>query len=99
MSSLKTLQGLVNDTERQNLIALQGRVANLKTTFGALAAEQDNLGLTEFEGIQGSLRDNGNGVEQIVNFDLAGLSEADNRKILIPLMLMRRLRSESTDRT
>src|SRR5947209_12450870 len=94
MSSLKTLQGLVNDTERQNLIALQGRVANLKTTFGALAAEQDNLGLTEFEGIQGSLRDNGNSIEQVVNFDLTGLSEADNRKILIPLMLMRRYEVE-----
>src|SRR5256885_3874076 len=94
MDGLKILQGLVGETEPQNLTGLQGRVANLKTTFATLAAEQDNLGLTEFEGIQGSLRDNGNGIEQVVNFDLAGLSEADNRKILIPLMLMRRYEVE-----
>ena len=94
IDSLKTLQQLVGEAERQNLTALQDRVANLKNTFAALVAEQDNLGLTEFEGIQGSLRDNGNGIEQVVNFDLAGLSEADNRKILVPLMLMRRYEVE-----
>jgi len=94
MDSLSTVHDLVSETERQNLIALQGRVANLKSTFAALTAEQDSLGLTEFEGIQGSLRDNGNGMEQIVNFDLAGLSDTDNRKILVPLMLMRRYEVE-----
>src|SRR5256714_2270918 len=94
MNSLKNLEDLGAEAERQNLIALRGRVAKLKSTFAALTAEQDNLGLTEFEGIQGSLRDNGNGIEQVVNFDLAGLSEGDNRKILIPLMLMRRYEVE-----
>src|SRR5947209_8875305 len=52
IDSLKTLQELVGEAEGQNLLALNGRVANLKATFAALAAEQDNLGLTEFEGIQ-----------------------------------------------
>ena len=94
IDSLKTLQQLVGEAERQNMTALQDRVANLKNTFAALVTEQDNLGLTEFEGIQGSLRDNGNGIEQVVNFDLAGLSESDNRKILVPLMLMRRYEVE-----
>jgi methyl-accepting chemotaxis protein len=94
IDNLKTLQDLVGESERQNLIALQSRVGNLKGTFAGLAAEQDNLGLTEFEGIQGSLRDNGNGIEQAVNVDLAGLSESDNRKILTPLMLMRRYEVE-----
>ena len=94
MDSLKTIQELVSEAERQNLAGLQGRVANLKTTFAALTAEQDNLGLTEFEGVQGSLRDNGTGVEQVVNFDLAGLSDSDHRKIMIPLMLMRRYEVE-----
>jgi methyl-accepting chemotaxis protein len=94
MDSLKTIQELANDSDRQTLTALGGRVANLKTTFTALTADQDELGLTEFEGIQGSLRDNGNGVEQVVNFDLAGLSDSDHRKIMIPLMLMRRYEVE-----
>jgi methyl-accepting chemotaxis protein len=92
--SLKAIQSLADEAERSNLIALEDRVANLKTTFGALNAEQDNLGLTEFEGIQGSLRDNGNAIEQMVNFDLAGLSDSDHRKIMIPMMLMRRYEVE-----
>ena len=94
IDSLGTIEELAGAAERQNLAALKSRVANLKTTFAALTAEQDNLGLTEFEGIQGSLRDNGNGMEQAVSFDLAGLSDADRQKLLIPLMLMRRYEVE-----
>ena len=94
MESLNTLQELAGATDKQTLAALQGRVANLKTTFAALTAEQEELGLTEFEGIQGSLRDGGNLMERIVNEDMSWLSEADQRKILIPLMLMRRYEVE-----
>src|ERR1041384_6542240 len=50
MSNLKTIRELVTDTERQNLALLEARVANLKTNFAALVADQDELGLTEFEG-------------------------------------------------
>jgi methyl-accepting chemotaxis protein len=94
MDSLKTIQELTGAAERQNLGGLQARVANLKATFAALTAEQDNLGLTEFEGVQGSLRDGGNTMERIVNEDMSWLSDADQRKILIPLMLMRRYEVE-----
>src|ERR1043165_4414654 len=94
VDSLKARQDLVPATERENLGALQNRVGNLKGTCAALAAEQDNMGLSEFEGIQGSLRDSGNAVEQAVNADFAASSQADNRKILIPLMLMRRYEVE-----
>ncbi len=94
MESLNTLQELAGATDKPTLAALQGRVANLKTTFAALTAEQEELGLTEFEGIQGSLRDGGNLMERTVNEDMSWLSEADQRKILIPLMLMRRYEVE-----
>jgi methyl-accepting chemotaxis protein len=90
MANLKAIGELVSDTERQNLTLLEGRVANLKTTFAALAADQDELGLTEFEGTQGRLRDNGNAMERIVSEDMSWLSDADQKKILTPLMLMRR---------
>lgn len=94
VDSLKTIQELASEAERQNLTALSGRVANLKTTFTALTAEQDNLGLSEFEGFQGDLRDSGNAVERIVNDEVPWLSEADQRKILTPLMLARRYEVE-----
>src|SRR5205814_197611 len=38
IDSLKTLQQLVGEAERQNMTALQDRVANLKNTFAAIAA-------------------------------------------------------------
>jgi methyl-accepting chemotaxis protein len=94
IENLRTLKTLAAEEDRPNLAALEGRVSNLKATFGALTAEQDNLGLTEFEGIQGSLRENGNGMEQAVNFDLAGLSDSDHRRLMAPLMLMRRYEVE-----
>jgi len=90
MANLKTIGELANDAERQNVTLLEGRVANLKTTFAKLAADQDELGLTEFEGTQGRLRDNGNAMERIASEDMSWLSDADQKKILVPLMLMRR---------
>jgi methyl-accepting chemotaxis protein len=94
IGSLKSIHELASEAEKQTLAALQTRVANLKAAFTALTAEQDELGLTEFEGIQGSLRDGGSLMERIVNEDMSWLSEADQRKILMPLMLMRRYEVE-----
>ncbi len=74
MESLNIIQELADQTDKQTLTALQGRVANLKSTFAALTAEQDELGLTEFEGIQGGLRDGGSLMERIVNEDMSWLS-------------------------
>jgi methyl-accepting chemotaxis protein len=94
ISALKTVQENADEAEKPNLVALEGRVANLKTQFEVLTAEQGNLGLTEFEGVQGSLRDNGNAMERVVNEDMSWLSETDQRNILTPLMLMRRFELE-----
>src|SRR4029077_2972865 len=94
IESLKVIQELANETDKTTLTALAGPGANFKAKFARLAAEQDELGLTEFEGIQGSLRDGGNMMERIINEDMSWLSDADQRKILIPIMLMRRAEVE-----
>jgi methyl-accepting chemotaxis protein len=94
LESLKAIQGLVDEAERQNVVLLEGRVVALKATFGRLTADQDELGLTEFEGIQGRLRDGGTIMERIANEDMSWLSEADRRKILTSIMLMRRYEVE-----
>ena len=94
IGSLQTIEELSSEADKPALGALQARVKNLKTTFAALTTEQDELGLTEFEGIQGGLRDGGNLMERIVNEDMSWLSEADQRRILTPLMLMRRYEVE-----
>ena len=94
IGALGTITELSGEAEKQTLTALQGRVANLKGSFTALVAEQDELGLTEFEGIQGSLRDGGNAMERIVHEDMSWLSPKDQRAILTPLMLMRRYEVE-----
>jgi methyl-accepting chemotaxis protein len=95
MTNLNAIGQLLSEAERQNIALLDERVAKLKATFAALVADQDDLGLTEFEGVQGRLRESGNAIEQmLMNFDLAGLSQADGQKILVPLMLMRRYEVE-----
>ena len=94
IGALATIAELSSETDQQTLGALQARVKNLKTAFATLTAEQDELGMTEFEGIQGSLRDGGNLMERIVKEDMSWLSEADQRRILVPLMLMRRYEVE-----
>src|SRR6185295_495726 len=71
IDNLRIIQELAADGDRQTLAALEARVTNLKTTFTTLTANQDELGLTEFEGIQGSLRDGANTMERIVNDDMS----------------------------
>jgi methyl-accepting chemotaxis protein len=92
--SLNAIQALVDDTERQNVALIEGRVVALKTIFGRLTAQQDELGLTEFEGIQGRLRDGGKAMERVANEDMSWLSESDRRKVLTTIMLMRRYEVE-----
>jgi methyl-accepting chemotaxis protein len=92
--SLKAILGLLDDTERQNVTLIEGRVVALRATFGRLTAEQDELGLTEFEGIQGRLRDGGKAMERVASEDMSGLSESDRRRVLTALMLMRRYEVE-----
>ena len=94
LASLKAIESLVDEAERQNVALLQGRVVALKNTFGTLTADEDELGLTEFEGIQGRLRDSGSLMERIANDDKSALSESDQKKILGPMMLMRRYEVE-----
>ncbi|MGZ8390416.1 MAG: methyl-accepting chemotaxis protein [Rhodoplanes sp.] len=94
ITSLNIIQEVSGETDKQTLSGLEGRVGNLKRTFTALTVDQDELGMTEFEGIQGSLRDGGNTMERIVYEDMSWLSESDQRKILTPLMLMRRAEAE-----
>ena len=94
IESLKIIQEVSGEADKQTLTGLEGRVGNLKNTFTALTVDQNELGLTESEGIQGSLRDGGNTMERIVYEDMSWLSESDQRKILTPLMLMRRAEAE-----
>ena len=94
--ALKTVQeNSDEDRKARTLVAARGpRRKPEEATFEVLTTEQENLGLTEFEGVQGSLRDNGNAMERVVNEDMSWLSEKDQRAILIPLMLMRRYEVE-----
>ena len=94
MASLKSIQDLADDSQRENVKLLQGRVVALKDTFNRLTADEEELGLSEFEGIQGNLRDGGALMERIANDDKSTLSQADQRKVLMPIMLMRRYEVE-----
>ena len=94
MASLKSIYDLTDEAERQNVTLLQGRVVTLKGTFTTLTADEDELGLSEFEGIQGRLRDSGSLLERIANDDKSTLSESDQKKIIGSVMLMRRFEIE-----
>ena len=94
MASLKAIYDLTDEAERENVTLLRGRVVALKATFARLTADEDELGLSEFEGIQGRLRDSGSLTERIANDEKSALSESDQKKILGPTMLMRRFEVE-----
>ena len=94
MESLKTIRELAEQADKQKLTALQGRVADLTGDLRGAHRRTGRTRTTEFEGIQGGLRDGGNLMERIVNEDMSWLSQADQRKILTPLMLMRRYEVE-----
>src|SRR6266699_3930159 len=91
---LDTMAASASEAERSELSAMRTRIADVAANFLKLTKEQENLGLTETDGIRGHLQDTGAAIETIIHQDLTWVGDEDARKLLISLLTMRRYEAE-----
>ncbi|MCZ7659946.1 MAG: methyl-accepting chemotaxis protein [Xanthobacteraceae bacterium] len=72
---------------------LRGTIASLKQNFDDLVKSQEEMGLSEKEGLLGRLRDTAAAVESTIQ-DLSWIPEKESQKLLLSLLAMRRYEAE-----
>ena len=90
LNSLNTIDTSGEAAERKEVMALRDRLSELKQKFSALLKEQEKLGFSLSEGIQDRMEKNAASVERVINEEMPWLTEADQKKLLFSLLIMRR---------
>jgi methyl-accepting chemotaxis protein len=94
--ALKSLDTIATSggAAESKVAALRDRLAELKQKFSTLLKEQEKLGFTANEGIQARMDKNAAAVERIINEEMSWLAEADQKKLLFSLLIMRRYEAD-----
>jgi methyl-accepting chemotaxis protein len=88
--NLDILQAAIDPVQVDNIVALRREVLTLRENFAHLVKEQQVLGFQDGDGLQDRLQKAANAVERIINEKMTWLADADSKKLLISLLIMRR---------
>jgi len=91
-SSLEAVAG--EDAAYQQVGQLHGRLKELKDRFADLVEQQRKLGFTESDGIRRQMTGAAAAVERIINDRMLWLADADRKKLLFSLVIMRRYEAD-----
>jgi methyl-accepting chemotaxis protein len=94
LDSLDRIAAALDPTERAKIDGLRQQVSGLKGSFANLQKLQESFGLAETEGIRGRMVAGMAGVERVINSGLPELSDADAKRLLFSLVVMRRLEAD-----
>lgn len=89
LRSLEQVGKNVDPRFAPTLASLRADVLELNGNFNELVRYQQALGFDDNSGLRRQLRDTGNAVERVINNDLNWLAEADARKLMMMLLIMR----------
>ncbi|HEY9452256.1 MAG TPA: methyl-accepting chemotaxis protein [Bradyrhizobium sp.] len=92
--SLKIIQRSIGGSHASDITALRDTLAELKTNFDKLVAEQRQLGFGDEDGLRKKLDDAGNAIERAINEDMSWIAEVDARKLMLALLTMRHYEAE-----
>lgn len=81
-------------SERKNVELLRSRLTELKDRFADLIKQQEELGFTASQGLRSEIQVVAAGVERIINDEMTWLPDADQKKLLITLLSMRRYEAD-----
>jgi methyl-accepting chemotaxis protein len=94
LDSLARIETVVDASERADIGALREQLSRLKASFADLQKLQESFGLADSEGIRGRMVAGMAGVERLINSGLHEFAEADGKKLLFSLVVMRRLEAD-----
>ena len=89
-----TIQAAVPASVKQKLGPLSGQLKEIAEQFAVLTHNQETLGFTEADGIHNRMTKSAAAVERLIHDDMSWLTESDQQKLLISLLIMRRYETE-----
>jgi methyl-accepting chemotaxis protein len=92
--SLDAIGASIGGTHTDDLTALRQELADIKSNYDKLYAEQRVLGFSEEEGLRNELKDAGNKIERTINDNMIGLADVDAKKLMMALLEMRHQEAE-----
>lgn len=99
LRNLHAIEISVDNDQRKRLTPLSETLNHVAKNFQNVIEEQRHLGFTDDEGLRRKIREAGNAVERIISEKMPWLGEADARKLLVSLLIMRRFEAEQRLRT
>ena len=94
ISSLDTIEKSLAGQRHEDIAALRKELDGLETNFTNLVKEQRKLGFDDTEGLLSRLHSSGYKIESIINENMTWLAEADAKKLLMSLLIMRHQEAE-----
>ena len=95
LSRLYAIERTLDAAQRDDVDSLRTRLNGVAANFDMLVFEQKQLGFSQTEGLQSRIYETGNAVERIISEELAWMAENDAKKLLVPLLIMRRAEAEA----
>lgn len=92
--SLDSIESLIGGMHSDDLAALRNQLADIKNNYDKLYAVQRVLGFTESEGLRDQLKDASNKIEHAINHNMTWLADAEAKKLMMALLVMRHQESE-----
>ena len=94
LEKLTAIDQSIDDDDRLRIAWLPGRLKEVRNRFRDVVNEQRIIGFTDSEGLQRKLYDTGVAVERVINEKIDRLGDADAKKLLVSLLVMRRHEAE-----
>lgn len=92
--SLDSIQTAIGGQHSDDLSALRHELADIKSNYDKLYAVQRVLGFTEREGLRNELMEAGNAIEHAINHNMSWLDDAEAKKLMMALLIMRHQEAE-----
>jgi methyl-accepting chemotaxis protein len=87
--SLDAIEATAGGASWDDIASLRRTLSDIDDNYNKLSSAQRILGFDEDEGLRGLLRDAGNKIEGAINSSMTWLAEAEARRLIMLLMVMR----------
>jgi methyl-accepting chemotaxis protein len=99
LEQIAVIDQSIDDNDRLRIAWLAGRLKEVRNRFREVVNQQRIVGFTDSEGLQRKLYDTGVAVERVINEKIDWLGDADAKKLLVSLLVMRRYEAEQRIRS
>ncbi|MGE3986753.1 methyl-accepting chemotaxis protein [Pseudorhodoplanes sp.] len=94
LEKFASIEREIDKSQRARIAPIADRLKETASRFADVVRDQRQLGFSEADGLRRQLHDTGTSVERVINQGIDWLGDADAKKLLVSLLLMRRFEAE-----